>query len=612
MLRPDVPFMNSNLNAASRVAFLRQAQEAQAARVWISLDRSSLFDREDHMKRLEDNLRFFEQNGMETGVWIQAFGFGDPLSYKACGWTRLRSVTGKEKEMDAFCPEDPDFTAAYLAWVADIAKLSPALIMLDDDLCLSVRPGIGCFCDRHRKLLQQEVGELPDLPKIFTGGKNKYRDAWYRVMGNTLRTFCRRVREAVDKVDPTIRMGFCAGYTSWDIEGTDPIELARILAGGTRPFYRLTAAPYWVATNRFPGMRLSAIIENARNQIEWSRAAADIEIFAEADSYPRPCYHTPAMLMENFDIAMHAAGIKSLKYLFDYYSSPSYETQYQRIHVRNLPLYEAVEDAFRDTTPCGIKVYRPPHRITEAVLPKAFVGEKPVMRSYFSKAAAMLARHAIPVAYGESEYAVVFGDDALYFDGKPKRVVLDRAAALLLQEKGVDVGFTLGAEAPHPTFEIFENERVLLQGIDGEATFFDLCLKDGATVQSRFDAGAVASFTYGNFLILNFDAFTVGEASTLYGSYARGAQLQKFFGFPYPAVCGHADLYAICAERENEHVMLLQNLSIDPVFDFDIRLPRPCRRFRLIGGEGTLSGDRIRVTTDLAPQATLLLTVGYE
>jgi hypothetical protein len=122
----------------------------------------------------------------------------------------------------------------------------------------------------------------------------------------------------------------------------------------------------------------------------------------------------------------------------------------------------------------------------------------------------------------------------------------------------------------------------------------------------------VASFTYGNFLILNLDAFAVGEVSTLYGSYARAAQLQSFFGFPYPAVCGYAGLYAMCAERKNEHVMLLQNLSIDPVFDFDIHLPHPCRRFRLIGGEGTLSGDRIRVTTDLAPQATLMLTVEYE
>lgn len=615
MLRPDVPLMNSNINKANRDVLLHRAREAQASRIWIAMDRASFFDRGDHLRRLEENLRFFEQNGMETGVWIQAFGFGDPLSYQKCGWTRLRSVTGKSREIDAFCPEDPDFSDAYMAYITDIAKLTPTLIMLDDDLCLSVRPGIGCFCDRHMAQLRRKVGEIDDLTQIFTGKPNKYRDAWYSVMGNTLRCFCRKVRQAVDAVDPAIRVGFCAGYTSWDIEGTDPIELSKILAGNTRPFFRLTAAPYWVATNRFPGQRLSAIIENARNQIEWS-SYTDIEFFAEADSYPRPCYHTPAMLVENFDIAMHASGVRSLKYMFDYHSSPEYEEQYLKIHARNLALYEEIEEAFRDVIPCGVQACRPPHRITDATLPDTFAGEKAIMRSYFSGAAAMLACHAIPVVYaGDQNYMIAFGDDAWYLDGYPEKIVLDRSAAMLLHSRGFNVGFEIDEESRHvatPTFELFDGEKVLLGGIDPAASFFDLRLKEGAIVQSRFDTGAVASFIYGDFLILNFDAFYVNEASALYCSYARGKQLQEFFNYSYPAICGYANLYSICAEGENRHVVLFQNLSIDPVFDFDIRLPRPCRDFRLIGGEGTLCGDRIHVSSDFLPQSTLLLTVEYQ
>ena len=612
MLCPDVPFLNSNLNEASRAVFLKQAKRAKASRVWIALDRCSLFDRGDHLGRLEANLRFFEGHGMDAGVWMQAFGFGEPLSYEQCNWTRLKSATGITREVDAFCPEDPRFTAAYLAWVQDIARLSPALIMLDDDLCLSVRPGIGCFCDRHMELLRKEVGDINDPIALFVGGNNKHRDAWLRVMGNTVRSFCKQVRQAVDAINPEIRIGLCAGYTSWDIEGTDPIELSKLLAGPTRPFFRLTGAPYWIATNRFPGQRLSAVIENARNQIAWCKDTS-IELFAEADSYPRPCYHTPAMLIENFDIAMHACGVKSLKYLFDYYSSPSYETQYLKIHERNLPLYENIETAFAGSTPCGIRVFRPPHRIKEAVLPKPFAGEKPIMRTYFSKAAALLACHAIPMSYeGENDCAVAFGDDALYLDSFSKKTVLDRSAALLLKEKGVDVGFELGAPTDAPTFEFFEDERVLLKNVDPNAPFFDLILKDGATVKSRFDTQAVASFEYRNFLVLNFDAFSVNEASALFCSYARGNQLQRFFGFPYPAVCGYANLYSICATRENKHVVLLQNHSMDPVFDFDVILPRPCRSFLLTGAEGHLCGNKIHVTTDLLPQATILLQVEYE
>ena len=603
--------MNSAVNERTREVLLEQIRLAGACRVWIALDRASFFERKDHINRLEENLRFFERNGLETGVWIQAFGFGDPLPYEQCSWTRLRSVTGVSRELDAFCPEDPDFTAAYLAWVKDIAALHPALIMLDDDLCLSVRPGIGCFCERHLKLLREEAGEIEDLTKIFTGGKNKYRDAWFKVMGNSMRAFCRKVRATVDGIDPGIRVGLCAGFTSWDIEGTDPLEMARILAGNTAPFFRLTGAPYWVAKRRFPGQRLSAIIENARNQISWCKDG-EIEFFAEADSYPRPCYRTPAMLVENFDIAMHASGARSLKYLFDYYSSPKYELQYLKIHTRNIPFYERVEKAFEGASPCGVRVYRPAHRITEALLPERFAGEKPVMCTYFSNAAALLSCHAIPVSYeGEDDCAVVLGDDALYFKNIHKKVVLDLPAALMLKEKGIDTGIDGMAAAPCPAFELFEKEKVHLGAIADEAQFMDLTLKEGAIVKSRYDTGAVASFEYKNFLVLNFDTFYVDESSALYCSYKRGEQLQEFFKKPYPAICGYADLYSICAKGENRHIALFQNFSMDPVFDFDICLPKACAAFKLYGAEGALCGDRIHITTDFMPQASLLLEVEY-
>lgn len=612
MLRPDVPFMNSNLNQSSRELFLKQARQANAGRVWIALDRKSLFCRDNHMELLKENLHFFESHGFETGVWMQAFGFGDPLPYQECDWTRLRSITGISREIDAFCPEDPQFTEAYLALVRDVARLSPALIMLDDDLCLSIRPGICCFCDRHIRLLEDEVGKIDDLTKLFTGKQNSLRDAWFRVMGNTMRSFCQKVRRTVEEINPRIRVGLCAGYTSWDIEGTDPIELSLILAGENRPFFRLTSAPYWITHNRIPGQRLSAVIENARNQIAWCKNN-NVEIFAEADSYPRPCYHTPAMMIENFDLSMHAAGIKSLKYLFDYYSSPIYESQYLKIHERNIPLYEKIENAFQGSNPCGIRVFRPPHRITSALLPEKFAGEKPIMHSYFSKAAAMLACHAIPVSYeGENDCAVVFGDDALFLENTTQKMVLDRSAALILKEKGVDVGFdTVKNDTAPPTFEIFDDEKVLLRGTNDKLEFTDLLPVDGAIIKSRFNTGTVASLEYKNFLILNFDAFYINEASTLFCSYARGKQLQEFFGYPFPSICGYANIYSICAQRENKHIVLFQNHSIDPIFDFDIMLPKPCVAFEFTGAKGTLCGNRIHVTTDFSPQATMLLEIEY-
>lgn len=614
MIRPDVPIMNSSVGPNNRCEYLKLLNEAKARRVWIAFDRPTLFkDRTDDLKRLGENLRFFEENGLEVGVWVQAFGFGDdlPNDSRNCHWTRIRSVTGSVKNGDAFCPEDPDFVSAYTDWITDIARLSPKFIMLDDDLCLSVRPGIGCFCDKHINLLQNEVGELPKLTDIFTGGKNKYRDAWYKVMGNTLKSFCRKVRCAVDGVDPFIRIGICAGYTSWDIEGCDPIELSRILAGSTEPFFRLTSAPYWVAPkrNRFYGQRLSAVIENARNQIAWCKDSG-VEFFAEADSYPRPAYNCPAMIVENFDIAMHASSVRSLKYLFDYVSSASYEKQYLNIHCYNLPLYDRIENAFQDSTPCGVKVYRPPHRILDAVLPTEFIGEKSVMRTYFSEAAAMLACHAIPVCYGEdSDFAAVFGNDAQYFENVHQKVLLDISAALFLKEKGIDVGIDSVKDAKIPRFELFDGEKIPLSQIYPNAKFKDLTLKDGAVIRSVFDTQAVACFEYKNFMILSFDALFVNESSELFCSYERGKQLWEFFGNPYPSVIGYSEIYSICAAKNNKLVSLFQNHSMDPIYGLEITLPKGYTSFKLYGVGAEISGNKISLTDGFLPQSTLLLEV---
>ena len=614
MLYPDIPILNSNVNTENRKIILEMLKKAKANRLWLALDRWTLFKRGNAVSELSDNIRFFENSGIETGVWMQAFGFGDPLPKgEKRPWTRIKSLSGKQTDNDVFCPEDEEFVKAYSDWIKDVAKTGTRLIMLDDDLCMSVRPGIGCFCDKHIALLEQKVGKLPSLEEIFTGVKNKYRDAYLEVMGDSMRKFCKSVRTAVDSIDNTIRVGLCAGYTSWDIEGTDPIEMSRILAGNTKPFFRFTGAPYWVAPQkqRFKNQRLSAVIENARNQISWSKAT-DIEYFAEADSYPRPAYHCNASLIESFDIAMQASGTRSLKYIFDYYSSPEYEKQYYKIHTRNIPFYKQLKSIFEDTTPCGIRLYRPCHRIKDLTLPNEFIGEKNVMtKSYFSPAATMLSALGIPTVYdGESDFATFFGDDAQYFYNKHKKIVLDLPAALLLKERGIDVGIKNITPSAAPFIEVFQNERVPLFNIE-TTEFYDLDLKENAKICSRFDTGAVASYEYDKFLVLNFNSLYVGEGSTLLCSYARGRQISDFISNAFPVIQGNADIYSICAEKENAHTVLFQNHSSDPIFDFDIILPKECKAFRLYGIDGEYQEGKIHIDADFHPSASFILEVKY-
>lgn len=613
MLCPDIPMLNSNVNKDNRVQILDILKNAKVKRLWLALDRHTLFNRGDDLLKLGDNLRFFEQNGIETGVWMQAFGFGGPLPKgEKRSWTRIKSLSGVQNDMDVFCPEDENFILAYCDWIKDVAKTGTRLIMLDDDLCMSVRPGIGCFCDKHIKLLEQKVGKIPSLEQIFTGGPNKYRDAYLEVMGNSMRTFCKKVRAAVDSVDDTIRVGLCAGYTSWDIEGTDPIEMSKILAGNTKPFFRMTGAPYWVAPQkqRFKNQRLSAVIENARNQISWSKPT-DIEHFAEADSYPRPCYHCSASLIENFDIAMQVSGARSLKYILDYYSSPDYEKQYYKIHIRNFPLYEQIEKTFKNSTPCGVRLYRPYRRIKDLTFPEKFIGEKSIMtKSYFSAAASMLSALGIPTCYdGKSDFAAVFGDDALYFENKHRKVILDLPAALILQKQGLDVGIKNISETEAPFIENLKNERVPIFNTEADAKFYNLELKETAKIKSRFDTGAVASFVYDKFLVLNFDALYVGEGSTLICSYARAKQITDFIENTFPVIQGYADIYSICHKTETGYALLFQNHSSDPLFDFYITSPKPCKEISLYMCEGEICGNKIHITTEFAPSATMLVEI---
>jgi len=316
-----VPIMYSNITQENCCDYVNHLNKVGADFVFIAIDRSLLFTTDSEYKKaavsdLKKYLEFFKNQGFETGVWTQAFGFGNALAPQDAkrteNMTKIISVTG-EIGGDAFCPEDPKYMEMYCDLLKSIAQTGTNLIMIDDDFCLSVRPGIGCFCERHISLLENKLGHKLNRDALaelfFKGKKDNYRRAFLEVMGDSMRKFCKTLRETVDTIDPDIRLGFCAGYTSWDLEGATAIELTRILAGKNKPFLRFTGAPYWVAPNRtrFPGQRLHAVIDFARAQEKWCENT-DIEYFSEADSFPRPRFQIPASLIECFDAAMVASN----------------------------------------------------------------------------------------------------------------------------------------------------------------------------------------------------------------------------------------------------------------------------------------------------------------
>lgn len=636
---PDVPIALSTLNEDSKFIFLKKLQKVGAKRVWICCVDTFLNNDPVQLEDCKEYVRFFRENGLECGIWIRSLGFGTPMSPNApkVRWTRLCSVTGNAPEIDAFCPEDPGFVEAYLEYVKQIAACEPQLIMLDDEHCLSVRPGIGCFCHRHRALMGKKLGEqieLEGLPeKIFTGKQNKYRDAWLDVCKDTHLRFTSKVRSAIHEIEPSIRIGFCAGYTSWDIEGIDALSLTKNLAGENLPFLRFTGAPYWCnpMKGRFPGQKLNTVIECAREQAAWSRDSG-VEVFAEADSYPRPAYQSPAKLIDCFDIAMQAEGIKSLKYLFDYYSSPDYEEKYYKLHRRHMPLYRHIAHTFHGLQDAGVRLYRRFDRIRRADLGNVFPGEKPVQRTFFSAAAAMLTQLCIPVCYtGETMVGAAFGEDVLDIpeDHFPEKLILDLPAAMLLQEKGWDLGIRSAAPFVPAAAERYHfcdgSTEYISISSSGLALFpqmhngyFDVTLDGGNQVLSSFcyhdgDRPSSCRIRSGNteFFILLFDAAALGQSCSAECSYSRQQQLLDFIGRKYPVIAGENEVYCLCKQSENGKKMavLLLNLGHDTLFDHSVELDGAWDSVSIYGGEGILSIDKrqLRITTDLPAGEALVL-----
>ncbi len=629
-----VPLWNTNTSEENLRSYLSDLSAVGADTVFLALDRSLHFadDRREMQATLTRNIARFRASGYTVGVWCSGFGYGNPPgaaereAVSAC--TRLRSVSGIDAPGDALCPEDPRFRAHILSLLRDIAKTSPDLIMIDDDMCLSVRPGLGCFCPRHIALLEAALGESlagRDLPRLFfTGGRNRYRDAWLSVMGETMRAFCRDARAAVDTVSPALRLGFAAGYTSFDIEGADALELSRILAGGTTPFLRLTGAPYWSARalNRFPGKQLADAIEIARIQEAWCRESG-IEIFSEGDSYPRPRYHVPSSRLECFDLATAASGgMGALKYLFDYRSRADYERGYFKHHMKNLPFYRAVSDHFDGKSAFGVRVYEKMRKIADATLPADFAhgagsaeagsrAEREIMEGFFSPGAALLALSSIPTVFtGRGEVALAFGENVSELDDAPRKLITDLSGAELLLARGRDLGIRRLEPTAPPHSEHCRGERIELFNCHGR--FARAALKEGAELVTEFEDGAgrfPGSYRYRDgeteYLVLLFDAYRTREDHALFLSYIRGRTLREFAnGFPYmeDAPC----LYTLAKRGKDETALLFLNIHEDPIIEGTVMLGRSYRSCTLLGAEGTLDGDRITLHTDLPPFAPLI------
>ena len=632
----SVPFMNHTCDTDEhRAQYLSLVRRMGARRVFLCMPRpfTDSPERAAALELLKINAAYFKENGVEeVGTWFTAMGHGGALDHESgeerTDYPRLVGFSGGICD-DTFCIADPGYRELMGNWVRDMAKCGLDIIQLDDDLRLGCRGnGMGCSCDYHMAEFARRTGREWTREELYqavwSGKPNPTRDAWFALMGEGFHGFARVLREKLDAVSPSTRLGFCACMTSFDSDCIDAAELARTFAGSTKPYLRGIGAAYWGNNGSHT---IADVISYERMESAWMKKAPDIEFYTEGDVYPRPRYRVPAWLLETFDTALRADGSTDgiLKYVFDYVQTPMYETGYIEQHEHHLPLYEEIHAAFDGGMTRGVYIWEAEHKLQDCTLPTPAPSAGLIGDSTLSASIRFLNRLCIPTSMIENGDAVCvsgWSGQKIPLDLLKYGVMMDIEAAEALTERGVDCGIVSVQDAPVPDNETYlaadgmeeENLRTMTGG-----TFRHVTLKDGAVILSTFHAGEEsypAAWLYENadgqrFLCYAFAWTSVDRHSQLLTSYARQAQalrvLEWLQGGKKPAaVCAHhPELYMIVKDHvDGGRAVGLWNCFADEIIAPVVTLDRAYDEVCFIGGaRGHIDGDRVIFETDIPAHA---------
>ena len=375
----SIPIGLQSVNEKNMHVYLSALKKCKANRVFLYglgltyLKTSKLYTETESIKRI---VKYFKDNGLEVGIWIDALGHGAPLQddlAKQCeNFTKIKGIDGKTAG-HALCPSDKNFINAYADGIKLIASLNPDLIMLDDDFRINGRSSyyLSCFCDDCYKRYCERIGETltsEQIEKLITTGENnKYRNAYLNLTSTALLNFAKTMRLSLNSVNPNIRLGMCCSIETLDASGTSLIELARAFAGDTKPFARICCAPYW-------DKNVIGVVEASRMQFAYGKNY-DIELFAEGDTYPRHRYNTPSKLLELFELMLDADGVGdgTLSYLVNYQLGIDYEPGYYNRFIKNQELRSKIFEIFNGKKAVGVRVFNELRKIRNYSMPKTVI-----------------------------------------------------------------------------------------------------------------------------------------------------------------------------------------------------------------------------------------------
>lgn len=624
-----MPISINCLNEKTRPVYVEQARRCGANRIFLCgignvYSKSCRVHTEPDMIKKE--IEYFRDAGFEVGIWIITLGNGHALSpsqrlQEELNFTQITGINGEAREQLSNCPLDQNFVKNCQEGIREVAKLGPDLIMIDDDYRLNIRMKVhfACFCPLHLKEYYKRIGE--EIPRekleelILTGGENKYRTELLKLFKDTMLGFAKALRSAVDEVNPNVRLGMCT-HNTWDMHGTDPLEMTKTLAGNTKPFARISGAPMR-DTDIIP------IVEFSRLQYLWGKGSG-VELFTEGDVYPRPRTVYPSRPLELFELLLLADGTSNgiLAYMFDYICKPDYETGYIDRYCKNEDIRQGIKEIFTGKKPVGVEVFAVAHKGEKWELPKELEPQtfEMLIEAVKSPASELLSWNSIPTSYEEqSDYPLfIMGENARYIDVSriTQGAILDVPAARILRERGIDTGLISDRiEEMDMEYYIKHDDSVLVSSHTRKrGVFYRIECNEKAEVWSTFTPdNTPASYFYENkngqkFYVLAFDqlgTIAKGRVKNYSNSYYRQADIneaiQKISGKRLPAFCAkNPNLYLLSSKNDKALSVALANVYFDELLSPIIELDKEYTHIRFLGCSGKLEGDKVHLS-DISP-----------
>jgi len=364
----------------------------------------------------------------------------------------------------AWCPYDRTAADGFLAKFAKVAALGrPSAYVIEDDFNLSGHSGLanrhgGCFCPLHlaelarrtgRPVTAAELGAAYDAP---TAANEALRRTFAEVSRDSLRQLAVRLRETLDKTDPSARIGLCQS-AQVDIDGDTTEGNARALAGATRPFVRVYGAAYF--SQNVPE-DLPTVTAHAFYSAQ--HLPKDVEKIFEADSFPHTRFYNSTRFYVSEMAAALMAGMEDmLLFCVPSFENPLEDPAYLDAFRANRRRFLAVRDFRRRSELTGVRaVYDP-----EVMYMCRRRGT-----GMLSEEARVLAKFGFPMTTLPSKASVLFGDTPKHLSEDKLReifrgaVIVDSTAALAMESRGLGSWLGCGVKLGEDTLE-FARSRVL-------------------------------------------------------------------------------------------------------------------------------------------------------